>query len=489
MKEIRNLKISSIAAILVWSGLLGSFSYYDVYIAKEHMHELAIKEARANFNTNKALRLWIVRHGGVYVPVDEQTPPNPALAHIPERDIVTPSGRKLTLMNSAYVLRQLLDEFGEIHGVRGKLTSFKLLNPKNAPDQWESEVLRQFETGKKEVFQFTKIDGEPYLRLMSAMLVQQGCLKCHGFQGYKVGDVRGGASISVAMRPYFKEFQTSVRQKLIIYSAIWLIGLLGIASWSLLARRRLREKALLDLRIQQQHEAVQRANAELTHFANISAHHLMEPARRLVSFTQRLRNKIGHSIEDEDVSLSLKYIEQGAGRMRDLIRDIERYLAASIARGPLKPNTPKQALNEAQRHLAKLIGTTNTHIEVQTLPSSVYLDLPRLTDLFEVLLANTLIHAKTDKTTTIRISGEKRQTITRIRVEDNGPGIASEYRERVFGVFEQLKPNPSAGTGIGLAIARRIVESRNGKIWIETSTTGGAAVVFDLPTEDDTNDT
>lgn len=480
MSALRDLRLFSAAAIFIWSGLLGGFFYYDRHIARQHTKELALKEARANFDTNKALRFWIVRHGGVYVPIDETTPPNPALAHIPERDIETPSGKKLTLMNSAYVLRQLMDEFGELHGIRGKLTSFKPLNPNNVPDAWEANALRQFESGHEEVFEFTEIDGTPYLRLMSIMRVQEGCLKCHGFQGYKVGDVRGGASISVPMQPYLQELSASLRQKLLIYTPIWLIGLFGIMGWSLVTRRRLQEKAIIDARLQHQHEAIERANTELTHFANISAHHLMEPTRRLLSFTQRLRSRLDKQVQDEDANLSLQYIEQGATRLRDLIRDIERYLAAGIARGPLQSTDPGLALKEAQRRLSKLIADRRAHIAIQPLPA-LYLDLPRLTDIFEVLLNNALIHAKTDSPTRIDISAETLASAVRVRVEDNGPGIADEYLERVFGVFEQLKPNPLAGTGIGLAIARRIIESRNGKIWIEASTHGGSAVIFELP--------
>jgi signal transduction histidine kinase len=485
MREMRYLKFNSFAAVLVWSGLLGGFLYYDVNLARQHTDELARKEARANFDKDQAFRLWATGHGGVYVPIDDKTPPNPALAHIPERDIQTPSGKKLTLMNPAYMLRQLMDQFGELYGIKGKITSFKLMNSANAPDAWEAEAMHQFEQGRKEVFEVTDIGGEPYLRLMGAMQVQQGCLKCHGFQGYKVGEVRGGVCVSVPMRPYFQGLEATIRQKLLIFAAIWLIGLIGILSWSLLAHRRVREKAVIDAHLQRQHEAIERANAELTHFANISAHHLMEPARRLLSYTQRLRGRLDSQIQDDDARLSLQYIEQGATRMRDLIRDIERYLAAGIARGPLQLIDPAIALTEAQRRLSKLIIDGNPRIEVQSL-LPVYLDLPRLTDLFEVLLANALVHAKAEVPTRILISAQDRKSSVSMRIEDNGPGIAEEYRERVFGVFEQLRPNPLAGTGIGLAIARSIVQSGNGKIWIETSTLGGIAVVFDLPTGADT---
>jgi len=482
MKELRHLKLSTFAAVFAWSALLAGFCHYDISLARQHTEALARKEARANFDKDLAFRLWATSHGGVYVPIDDRTPPNPALAQIPERDIQTPSGRKLTLMNPAYMLRQLMEDFGELYGIRGKITSFKLMNPINAPDAWEAEAMHQFERGAKEVFEFANIDGEPYLRLMAAMLVQQGCLKCHGSQGYKLGEVRGGVGVSIPMRPYWQELDEQIRKKIAMYGAIWLIGLAAIISWSLLSKRRLLEKDRITAQIGQQHAAIERANAELTHFANISAHHLMEPARRLLSYAQRLRTRLGGRIqEDEDALLSLEYIEKGAARMRDLLRDIERYLAASTARGPMQLNDPAAALTEARRRLAKLIADNKVELDVTALPP-VYLDLPRLADLFEILLANAIIHARLDVPPRIRIAAQAEKSAVRIVIEDNGPGIEPEYRRRVFGVFEQLKPNPLAGTGIGLAIVERIVNSRNGKIWIESSDMGGIAVIFDLPT-------
>ncbi|MGR8929956.1 MAG: c-type heme family protein [Gammaproteobacteria bacterium] len=484
MNAIAELNLSTAIVVTVWTAIIGGGYYYDTYLGREHIEELALNEARASFNTNKALRLWVVRHGGVYVPIDKDTPPNPAMAHIPERDIETPSGKKLTLMNSAYVLRQLMGSFGELHGIKGKLTSLKPLNPDNTPDLWETNALRQFESGQTEIHAFTKFDGIPYLRLMSALLVEDGCLKCHGTQGYKIGDVRGGASIAVPMEPYIQDAKATARRKSFIYSMLWIVGLAGIVTWSLVSRRRLLEKAEIDARLLSQHAAIERANTELTHFANISAHHLMEPTRRLLSYAQRLRNRLDHRLEDEDTRLSLAFIEQSATRLRDLIRDIERYLAASIVRGPLQLTEPSIALKEVQKRLSKLIADRHALIDVQAIPL-VYLDLPRLTDIFEVLLVNALVHTNADQPVRIRISAETLSSAIRIRVDDNGPGVPAEYRDRVFGVFEQLRPNPLAGTGIGLAIARRIIESRNGKIWIETAALGGTAVVFELPTEMD----
>ena len=488
MKDRFYLKLNTLAAVLVWSAALGGFCDYDITLARQHTEALARKEARANFNKDQAFRLWATSHGGVYVPIDDRTPPNPALARIPERDIQTPSGKKLTLMNPAYMLRQLMQDFGDLYGIRGKITSFKLMNPNNAPDAWEAEAMHQFERGQAEVFEFSDIDGEPYLRLMGVMTVQQGCLKCHDFQGYQIGDVRGGVGVSIPMRPYLQALDEEIRNKESIYGSIWFIGLTGILTWSWRARRRLRERNAAARQIQQQHAAIERANAELTHFANISAHHLMEPTRRLLSYAQRLRARLGHQVtEDVEASLSLDYIEKGATRMRDLIRDIERYLAASTPRGALQLNDPATALTEARRRLSVLIAERGARIEVVSL-ARVYLDLPRLADIFEILIANAIIHANQDCAPRIQISTTSQPDCVRFRIEDNGPGIEPEYRQRVFGVFEQLKPNPQAGTGIGLAIVARIIDSRNGKIWLESSNQGGIAVIFDLPSGVQTHD-
>lgn len=480
MNDQSFLKVQSLLALIVWTVMLGGFFYYDMNTARQHMEALARKEARSNFNKDQAFRLWATQHGGVYVPRSERTPPNPALAHIPERDIETPSGKQLTLMNPAYMLRQLMEDFGELYGIKGKITSFKLMNPNNAPDPWEAEAMHKFEQGVREIFEFSEIDGQPYLRLMGAMPVQKGCLKCHAFQGYKVGDIRGGVGVAVPMRPYLDELDESIRKKMVVFGAIWFVGLIGLGVLFVLARRRQDEKAAADAELRRQHEATEKANAELMQFSNISAHHLMEPSRRLLSFAQRLRKGLDSKLQDDEVRLSLDFIEQGAGRMRDLVRDIERYLAAGTPRGSLQENDPAAALAEVEKRLAAIIREQHACIETQSfLP--ICLDFPRLVDLLEALVGNALTHTAPGVPPVVRISSEDRGEMIRVRIEDNGPGIPEEYRQRVFGVFERLATNPQAGTGIGLAIARRIVESRGGVVWIESSPLGGTAVIFDLP--------
>lgn len=215
---------------LIWTLVVGGLLVWDFKELREETVRLAENNARANFNKDQAFRHWATQHGGVYVPVTEHTPPSPYLAHVPERDIETPSGRKLTLMNPAYMMRQLNEDFAKWFGARGHITSLKLLRPGNKPDDWEAAALRRFEQGTEEVSEITEIDGAPYLRLMRPMVTKEGCLKCHGHQGYRVGDIRGGVSVTVPMQRFRAMEKSRMVADGLSFGALWLIGLLGLTA-------------------------------------------------------------------------------------------------------------------------------------------------------------------------------------------------------------------------------------------------------------------
>ncbi|MBF0440138.1 MAG: PAS domain S-box protein, partial [Magnetococcales bacterium] len=234
---------------LIWSILIALSISWNIFKEYQQTEKLIIHVARANFDKDVAFRLWGTSHGGVYVPVDERTPPNPYLAHIPERDITTPSGRQLTLMNPAYMVRQMMNDFAKLYGIMGRITSLKYLNPNNAPDAWERDALLAFEQGKKEVLMFTVQDGQRVLRLMRPMITEEKCLKCHGHQNYKVGDVRGGVGVSVPIAPYQAFSDISISALIFTYGTIWLLGLLAIAfsfqkSWQRLDTLRLAKEKI-----------------------------------------------------------------------------------------------------------------------------------------------------------------------------------------------------------------------------------------------------
>jgi PAS domain S-box-containing protein len=200
--------------------------------AIRNQNKLTIKfaeiDASASYNKDLAYRRWSSIHGGTYAPVTEKTTPNPYLENIEERDIVTPSGKMLTLINPAYMTRQVHELSEEQYGVRGHITSLNPIRPGNAPAPWEAEALKSFEKGEREYTSVDRTGQEEYLRFMRPMITEKSCLKCHGAQGYKEGDIRGGISISVPLSSYNALGKTTIKAILIIYSTICVLGLVAI---------------------------------------------------------------------------------------------------------------------------------------------------------------------------------------------------------------------------------------------------------------------
>ena len=213
--------------ISLWSGAILVLFLCDCWHLGQTIKEIALIEARAYLNKDQALRLWAASHGGVYVPVSKRTPPNPYLVNVPERDIRTPQGQQLTLMNPAYMIRQVMSEYAQRYHVRGHITSLKFFRHETAPDEWERAALKAFETGSREVKEFTAEQGRPHLRIMRPLITEAPCLKCHGAQGYKVGDIRGGVSLSLPLMPYLDPRRKEIAAHAVSFGLLWLLGSAG----------------------------------------------------------------------------------------------------------------------------------------------------------------------------------------------------------------------------------------------------------------------
>ncbi len=165
-------------------------------------------------------------HGGVYVPVSKATPPNPYL-EIPNRDIETDEGLRLTLMNPAYMTRQVNELAEKQYGIHGHITSLNPIRPENAADPWETEALKAFENGVAEVSEVVDFKGAPYMRLMRSFVVEEACLKCHASQGYNLGDIRGGISVSIPMAPLWAVRNSHMANELLAHGLLWLFLLVA----------------------------------------------------------------------------------------------------------------------------------------------------------------------------------------------------------------------------------------------------------------------
>ena len=259
--QLEVIKKYTVILISVWT-LLVAGSFVWLYCQQTtSMLEIAKAEARIAFQKDTLYRKWASKHGGVYVPTSPESLPNPYLAHIPERDITTPSGKALTLINPAYMTRQVFELAArENNFVKGHITSLNPIRHENAPDAWEQSALTSFESGSKEASSIELIDGQQFMRLMRPFTVEQPCLKCHAAQGYKLGDIRGGISVSVPMFIYAAYSQRLLAGAGVAHGLIWLLGLGMVVSGS----RKLSRSSvdLFEKNLQLEEEAAEREMAQ-----------------------------------------------------------------------------------------------------------------------------------------------------------------------------------------------------------------------------------
>jgi len=250
---------------------------------REVAHSARI-QAETAYEKDFMYRRWFSGHGGVYVPVSDRMRPNPYLEHLPERDVSTPIGQ-LTLVNPATVTRQVHETEAETYGVRSRISSLRPINPLNAADPWESEALRAFEGGVEEVSSVERVGGKTYMRLMRPLVAEEKCLECHGRQGYRLGDIRGGISVSVPMQPLWAPAKMHMLTLSVGHGFLWLLGLGGIGFGMRKIRKqqqeRLRaEKTLRESEIRMRTMAAH--NAQLRAEQAVSAtEHKLRTARRI----------------------------------------------------------------------------------------------------------------------------------------------------------------------------------------------------------------
>jgi diguanylate cyclase (GGDEF)-like protein len=163
------------------------------------IQEQLLKQARAYFQEITLMRLWIANHGGIYVEKRSGVSVNPYLKKIsPFKTNIQDQDRKqYVLKNPATVTREISEMGKEERIFSFHITSLDPINPLNKPDEFEADALREFRLGKKEAHEFANQGDEIVFRYIAPLPVKESCLKCHAAQGYKVGDIRGGISVSM----------------------------------------------------------------------------------------------------------------------------------------------------------------------------------------------------------------------------------------------------------------------------------------------------
>lgn len=225
---------------------------------------------------------------------------------------------------------------------------------------------------------------------------------------------------------------------------------------------------------------LERSNAELEQFAYVASHDLQEPLRTVTSFSQLLAGRYAGQLDDK-ADLYIRLISEGTARMGQLLQDLLAFARVASEAGALVPVETQVILAQVVQDLHAQIGRTGARVQVGALPA-VLGDASQLRQLFQNLIGNALKFSAPGRTPQVRVDAARDGDLWRFSVADNGVGIAPEFFERIFTIFQRLHTRDRyEGNGIGLSITRKIVERHGGQLWLESTPDVGTTFFFILP--------
>lgn len=286
-------KVMWVLAFL-WTLSIGAALYLQYTSEKQAAKDIALAQVRTSFAKDMAYRLWAAKMGGLYVEKTGTVSPNPYLAQVADRDLLTKDGKQLTLINPAYMTRMVLEQATSAFGAKGKITSINPKNPQNAPDDWEKQALLKIQASEKEFFEHTMLDGVSVFRYLAPIVASESCFRCHSADTMTVGKAAGGISISIPDKSTWgvqlAQHRTVVLSTL---TGLFLFGLGTIAFAARVLRTRDREKIQL-LQSLQSSEAKYR---EMIQQAPI-AYQTLDSEGRILSVNDAWLKMLGYAAAD-----------------------------------------------------------------------------------------------------------------------------------------------------------------------------------------------
>lgn len=480
--------------ILFWAAVITASYAWRLHELEDHAHAMASQRGRLIFAMVETTRLWASQHGGVYAPVTGKTPPNPYL-DVPEKVIQTPSGKALTKINPAYMTRQLGELIAqEQKDLRIHLTSLKPINPGNVPDPWEAAALTAFENDAlKERISTVGAGDTAVFRYMAPLEVKKPCLACHEKQGYTLGDVRGGISVTFPASYVLAIIDTQKRDYLIIHAAAF--GLMALLAWGSLTL------------IRQHLLALEAARGEL-----VESEKMASLGRMVAGFAHEVNTPVGVAVgavsQAGEVTQAVEKLLEQEEVSEDELREQLRLLGETqaLALGNLRraaalvqsfKRTAVDQSSDAERDydLAELIEDVrrSLHNTFKKTAIEILIDCPpgirlygpagALEQVLTNLLQNSRIHAFADGEAAGHIRIEARRSEQRIRIDyaDDGAGMPAETLAHAFEPFYTTRRG-SGGSGLGLYLVYSLVtQVLGGTVGCHSEAGAGTRFVIEYP--------
>ena len=268
---------------------------------------------------------------------------------------------------------------------------------------------------------------------------------------------------------------------LYLFFVVLLVNLALLGMLYLLQRRENRRakevNEELERRVASRTEALQRSNEDLQQFAYVASHDLKEPLRMISSYTTLLQRRYAGRL-DPDADTFIGFIVDGVDRMHMLIQDILEYARAGADKDEnLSEVNVEDVLRTVVANLKVTVAESGASVTWENLPQSVPYDPMRLAQIFQNLIGNAIKY-RGDRRPEVHVASTTKGEEVVFAVKDNGIGIDPEYHDKIFGIFQRLHGKEYEGTGIGLAMVKRIVERYGGRIWVESTPGAGSTFYF-----------
>ncbi len=520
MKPVQWNKMSLRIKFIFLIGIVVVISFgITFYRTSQFQNELvltqAARQARMLHKQILMTRQWVADHNGLFFLRQPGVEPNPFLDN-PE--MVDAKGTRYVKRNPAMVTREL-SSYADKAGFCGyRVTTLKTINPENTPDPWEKKSLLLFEQGVSEVIEFTQTDNHRALRYIAPLPVEESCLQCHDHQGYKIGDIRGGLSVTIPVDWAFESI--SKNNRMLLFIATITILIVGLTIYLLIDVLVVRRLGILESAMENypqkkpapanlpnggdeigrlagkfndfcQRLDISQAELDYTRKQVFQNEKLAALGRLAAGVAHEVNNPLGGMLNcvksmgenPDDTVLRNRYLdlmEKGLKRIGNIVQQLLNF-------GRREPLQYKLAsIDDLVRESFVLLEYGLKKLDVQLdlgIPAAYPIDSAALQQIIVNITMNAMQAMPEGGSLTVATSVEGGMAV--LSFKDSGPGIAAENLPRIFDPFFTTK-DVGEGTGLGLAVTYSLVQRMNGVILVESSEGQGTCFIVRLPITPDT---
>ena len=269
------------------------------------------------------------------------------------------------------------------------------------------------------------------------------------------------------------------KRHILVFTAFSCLAGFGVGVYAAREKTTVQKLNQQNRKLEQIQTELEESNERLEQFAYAASHDLQEPLRMISSYLQLIEDRYANEL-DEDCQEFIEYAVDGSERMTEMIDGLLEYSRVETQGNPFEPVDLNQVVKDVRKNLEMRFAETEATVEVEQLPR-VEGDPSQLQQLFQNLLSNAIEYSG-EEPPRIRVSAERDGDEWIVSVQDEGIGIDLDDQERIFEVFQRLHSHEEcSGTGIGLALCKRIVERHDGEIWVESEPGEGSTFSFTLP--------